>query len=345
MRELIEESLSIFSSGHTRVITSLKGEQVSTFGIGGALSCLYETRWLKDLILIQKILSERNLLSRALGNGSNIVFPDEGVLHSPIVKFLPLKHKIMLLESDGESCSLLDNDILFTDNDDTTFNEFLADMSASKANGEKYIFRLHAGASLMSLSRVLSTSGFHGLEFGAGIPGTIGGAVRMNAGAHGSDISNVIACVHCLDKNGEILSFMRSEIDFSYRKNSLSPEYFIIAVDVRLEHRDPEEVRFCREEALNYRKKTQPLTYPSAGSVFRNPEESGKSAGEILEQLGFKGKKCGGVGFSDIHANWIVKHEKKAFASEVLSLVNNARETVLKENGVSLLLEIIFWEP
>jgi UDP-N-acetylenolpyruvoylglucosamine reductase len=346
MHELIETCNSIITTDNTRILNSLSGERLSTFSLGGPVSCFIETTSLDDLCVLMQRLTERNLSIRPLGNGSNIVFPDEGVFSAPVTRFIPTGDKMRLL---SDALSDISGDPLFNESEyapsvSDEFRVFLSDMAASLPTGNSYTFRIHAGASLMSISRSLSLAGFHGLEFAAGIPGTAGGAVVMNAGAHGSDFSSVISHVHCINKEGSIHSLSASEIDFTYRSSSIPKQYFVVAVDVILTHSDPLATKKRREEALLYRKKTQPLTFPSAGSVFRNPVGNEVSAGSLLDRIGLKGKRRGGVSISDIHANWIVKNGNDACSSDVHELLEYARTRAMEETGILLQPEILFWE-
>ncbi|OVE79910.1 UDP-N-acetylenolpyruvoylglucosamine reductase, partial [bacterium J17] len=221
--------------------------------------------------------------------------------------------------------------------------------------GRSYRVLVFAAAALMSLSRKFSGQGLSGLEFAAGIPASLGGAIAMNAGAHGSQISDVLDSVLVyLPKQG--LEHLRAEdLNFSYRHSSLSEGALVLAAQISLEAKSKEEVSTKRAECLGYRKQTQPLSQPSSGSVFKNPTpveiDSEKraqmsknvTAAELLDAVGVKGLEMGGVAFSNLHANWLVRVSESASSNDVLVLVKEAQKRVWEKYGISLEPEIVFW--
>jgi UDP-N-acetylmuramate dehydrogenase len=326
--------------------SSCRGSDLSTFSIGGLVTHYVKTHSLVDLKAIVTALAHQSLPCRYLGNGSNIVFPDEGIRYEPVIRYSPSISKISFLE-DPEDVFLLNDECTFAECDARALilSALTNELGISKEYGKKYSFRIHAGTSLMSTSRFFSGVGLHGFEFCAGIPGTLGGGVYMNAGAHGREIVSCISRVHVMRSDGSVHSYKKSDLSFSYRESGIPSCEIIIAVDIELEHQEIEEVRKIREEALSYRKKTQPLKFPSAGSVFRNPEGDPLSAGALLESLGLKGRNEGGVSFSELHANWIVKTSREALAADVRKLVHTAIELASEKNGINLTPEILFWKP
>lgn len=340
IKNFFDKNSSNLALPSIRVTNSVLGTDISTMRVGGNVSLYIETSSVVDLSKLLIFFYNNNITPRFLGNGSNIIFPDEGVNSAPVIKFLSGKNKYSYL-SDLD-CSIDFSDVVFSENSSTermaldTRLQNISDKEVSK-------FRLNAGASLMSLSRIFTSASYHGLEFAAGIPASVGGAVKMNAGAHGSDMSEITHAVHCLDMKGEIITFKRDKINFTYRNSNLPDELIIVAADINLLNDSSIDVKMERDRALEYRKRTQPLTFPSSGSVFRNTET--KAAGQILEELNLKGFKKGGVMYSELHANWIIKHEKLALASDVKYLVNLAKEKALNQLGLSLETEVIFWKP
>ena len=145
--------------------------------------------------------------------------------------------------------------------------------------------------------------GLSGLEFAAGIPAQLGGAVRMNAGAHGSSISEVLSRAWVLDENLNLVERGLEDLGFSYRESGLRSEEVVVAVALKFTAGDAKEIMKERKTSLDYRKETQPLHLPSAGSVFKNPE--GVSAGALLERNGLSGISDGEVCFSSMHLSLI----------------------------------------
>jgi UDP-N-acetylmuramate dehydrogenase len=195
-----------------------------------------------------------------------------------------------------------------------------------------------AGATLASvLSRALSEE-LTGMEFCAGIPGSIGGAVRMNAGAYGKEIKDIVETVFLLDVDGKKKALRREEISFSYRKSSLPPEEIILAARLRLEKGQAAQIKKRTSEIMQWRKEKHPLEYPNAGSVFKNIQ--GQTAAEIIEEMGMKGVNCGDAQVSLKHANFIV-NRGKAKASDVLELIALIQSKTKQEKGVVLEPEVV----
>lgn len=325
----------------------LRGEVLSTFSLGGSVPILLETNSFQALSELLRYINYKDLTPRILGNGSNIVFPNEGIDSDPIIRFLAPELKMYRISKGDVGLlnfqSFIGKEAILHFND---FNSFIKDQGFKDriaTQGDEFYFRLHAGTSLMGASRVFTSAGLGGLEFAAGIPGTIGGAIRMNAGAHGEDISQIISSVFALSPNGSLHVFSRKDLSFSYRHCSIPSDYLIIAADITLISTSIDEAKDKRAKALSYRKKTQPLQFPSAGSVFRNPSPGDNSAGQLIESCGLKGLKRGGMMISDLHANWIVKCSSEGSSSDVRSLVDLVIKEVAEKTGINLIPEIVFW--
>jgi UDP-N-acetylmuramate dehydrogenase len=195
-----------------------------------------------------------------------------------------------------------------------------------------------AGAALASvLSRALAEE-LTGMEFCAGIPGSIGGAVRMNAGAYGREIKDVVETVFLLDTDGKKKALRREEISFSYRKSGLPPEAIILSARFRLEKGQAAQIKKRTSEIIQWRHEKHPIEYPNAGSVFKNIP--GQTVGELIEELGMKGVSCGDAQVSLKHANFIV-NRGKAKASDVLELIALIQSKVKQEKGVILEPEVV----
>ncbi len=195
-----------------------------------------------------------------------------------------------------------------------------------------------AGAKLAKLAAVARDSNLGGFEFSAGIPGTVGGAVVMNAGANGQCICSLVGKVLLLSPAGVFYQKTNREIAFGYRSSILQSEpAIVVEAEFSCYYRDKDEISAEMEEHLARRRKTQPLGFPNAGSVFKNPP--GDSAGRLIEAAGLKGLRIGDAQISTVHANFIINLGSAA-ARDVLELIDRAREKVFGCFGVELQLEI-----
>ncbi|MCC5831864.1 MAG: UDP-N-acetylmuramate dehydrogenase [Chlamydiales bacterium] len=202
------------------------------------------------------------------------------------------------------------------------------------------VISVGSGYSFARLGNVTARGGWSGLEFASGIPGTVGGAVYMNAGANGKETADVLREVGYVTKRGELIRFKREELDFSYRCSSFQKWRESIQgaiVDAIIYLTPSESAKPTQREILDYRLKTQPYGDKSAGCAFRNPE--GESAGALIEAMGFKGMCHGGATVSERHANFIV-NTGKAKAVDVLALIEEIKEKVYRERGILLEEEI-----
>ncbi len=195
-----------------------------------------------------------------------------------------------------------------------------------------------AGASLAAACRFAQAHSLTGLEFAYGIPGSVGGAAFMNAGAYGHSVSEfIISCSH-IALNGKTGTFRKKELNFNYRKSRYScGKYLITGIRFRLERGDQAQISARMEELYSRRKNRQPLDLPSAGSVFKRPE--GHYAGALIEQCGLKGRRVGGAAVSEKHAGFIV-NLGGASCSDVRKLISVIQETVLRETGIRLECEV-----
>ncbi len=199
-----------------------------------------------------------------------------------------------------------------------------------------------AGYSLARLSQEAADRGLTGLEFARGIPGTVGGAVVMNAGAHGGSIQDVLEEVKILAPEGEVQRLAKEDIQFGYRECSLRDQAIVLEGVFHLKPGDPDVIQATMSENLARRKAAQPLELPNAGSVFRNPP--GGSAGRLIEEAGWKGKRLGGAQVSSKHANFIV-NQGNATARDVLALIREIQKDVHHQFGVELKTEVRYISP
>lgn len=203
---------------------------------------------------------------------------------------------------------------------------------------EKNIVTVGAGYQLKKLAKLISKNGFSGLEFAGGIPATLGGAIYMNAGAHTGQISDCIKSVTVLDENCNILKLNSDDCLFEYRKSIFQEKKWTI-IECELEFKKGDKAQIFKKMSgnLEYRKEMQPLDKLSFGSVFRNPPNN--HAGKLIEDYGLKEKRIGGASFSKKHANFII-NEGNATRYDVISLINLAIDTIKKETGIKLEVEV-----
>ncbi len=195
------------------------------------------------------------------------------------------------------------------------------------------------GLSLVNFAITISRKGLSGLEFAGGIPGSIGGAVYMNAGAHGSDISKILEKAYVLFEDGTLDWLTNEEMKFSYRTSVLQKERpgIVVGAVFRLKEGNKEEIVAELQKNKDYRKETQPYNFPSCGSVFRNPLPD--HAGNLIEKSGLKGHRIGDAQISELHANFIV-NRGNARAEDVLGLIQHVKDTVLEMHGVKMETEV-----
>ncbi len=266
---------------------------LTTLKVGGISKYVF---YPKDVTSLKKALTlfkENNINYKIFGNGSNII-PSDKIYDGVIIKL-----------------SLLNN-----------------------LKIEDEVIEVEAGYSLMKLAKEVIKLGLSGLEWANGIPGTIGGAVYMNAGAYKQDMSFVLEKITALDENMNIVTLNKDELDFSYRHSRLMEENLIcLSATLKLEKKDISLI----EEVVNKRKEkrmeTQPLEYPSAGSVFRNPFND--FAGRLVEECNLKGKQIGGAMISLKHANFIINKDN-ATGNDVLDLINLAKKEVKEKFNIEL---------
>ncbi len=278
----------------------------TTYKVGGKAKLMVYPKNVDCLIKLLKLLKTYEIKYKILGLGSNVLFSDN-VFDGVIIRL-----------------SELDNVEFFGRNK----------------------IRVGAGYSLMKLSLLAAKKGLAGLEFASGIPGTVGGAVFMNAGAYKSDMGYVVREVKVLTPDFNIITLENKEMNFHYRTSFLQthPGYICLEAVIKLEKGDKNALDEVIKERRQRRMESQPLEYPSAGSVFRNPE--GMFAGKLIEDLGLKGKTIGGAQVSEKHANFIINYNKKAKGSDIKKLIELVHDKVLEEYDVDMKIEQEFvnWE-
>ena len=199
------------------------------------------------------------------------------------------------------------------------------------------LIKVDAGYSLSKLSLEVSNRGLKGLDFAAGIPASVGGAVYMNAGCYGSDMSKIVTSVTVLDYEGNIIELTNEECKFSYRKSVFqTSEYIILNCTLKLGEGNKDELMALISERRNKRLLSQPLDMPTAGSVFKNPE--GLKAWELIDKAGFRGKSIGGAKVSEKHANFIINNGN-ATGEDIKALISLIQKEVKEKYCISLELE------
>lgn len=201
------------------------------------------------------------------------------------------------------------------------------------------------GALLSRVAHAAAECGRTGLEFAAGIPGTVGGAVTMNAGAYGGEMAQVVKSVTYLDENGETHQISGQNCEFSYRKSLFAghPGWFILGAEVALETGDPEDIKAKMAELSAQRKAKQPLEFPSAGSTFKRPaplpDGTPVYAAALIDQCGLKGFTVGGAQVSEKHAGFVI-NRGGATCADILAVIEEVKKRVLNQTGVALELEV-----
>ncbi|MED4015428.1 UDP-N-acetylmuramate dehydrogenase [Sutcliffiella cohnii] len=271
----------------------------TTMKIGGPADILVEPANITKLEETMKIIKKHGSKWRAVGRGSNLLVSDKGIEGVVIKLGAGMDH---LEIKDG-------------------------------------IVTVGGGYPLVKLVTVVSKQGLSGLEFAGGIPGSVGGAVFMNAGAHGSDISKVLIRAHILFEDGTMEWVNNGQLHFSYRTSVLQtirPGICLEAV-FQLEQKDRKMVVDQLQKNKNYRRETQPFSYPSCGSVFRNPLPN--YAGQLIEEAGLKGYVVGGAQISEQHANFII-NKNNAKAQDVLDIIQHVKKTILEKRGIEMKTEV-----
>jgi UDP-N-acetylmuramate dehydrogenase len=209
----------------------------------------------------------------------------------------------------------------------------------SRVEGIDYV--AEAGVPMARAATETQRAGLTGLEFGLAIPGTVGGAVWANAGAHEADVAAVLASADVLDADGRETRLPVGELGLGYRHSRLkdAPDEVVLAARFRLSPADPDVIASRLDDIRRWRREHQPLGIPSAGSAFRNPD--GDSAGRLIDDAGLKGRRIGGAAISEKHANFII-NDQRGSAADVRRLVDLVAATIGERDGISLVPEIVF---
>lgn len=249
-----------------------------------------------------------------------------------------LKETIELLKNEGISYYIIGNgsNLLFEDSGYRGVIVRLGRCDGITVEGETITAK--AGELLSKVANSALHHGLTGMEFAAGIPGTVGGAVVMNAGAYGGEIKDVIVCARALDEQGNLITLNREELDLSYRHSIASETSLVITEAVfRLKSGEQRKIKALMEDLALQRKEKQPLEYPSAGSTFKRPE--GYFAGKLIQDAGLRGASIGGAQVSEKHSGFVI-NKGNATTNDILQLVKYVQDEVYKSSGVKLEMEV-----
>ena len=258
----------------------------TSFKIGGPAECLIKIQNKEELKGILKLVQEQDIPLTIIGNGSNILVSDEGI------KGIVLKIEIPTFELDTTTAHL----------------------------------KVGSGVKLAFIAQKCLKQEISGFEFASGIPGTIGGAIRMNAGAHGREMKDIVTSITYMDRKGNLYTIQNEEAQFEYRNSIFAHKDFIIVeVEIQLEKGKTEEIQAKMTEYATYRKEKQPIEYPSAGSTFKRGSDF--ITAKLIDDCGLKGYQIGGAQISEKHAGFIINKEN-ATAEDVEKLMKYTKEQV-----------------
>ena len=296
------------------------GQKMTWYGVGGRAQVLAHPAGVAQLSSLAARCHENGIPTYVLGSGANLLVKDEGV-PGIVIKL-----------------------------DDPAFDQIKVDGNILTAG---------PGVDMFKLVLECAKRGLAGLAHVAGIPASVGGAVRMNAGGAFGDVGSSVHKVHVMAENGQVYCRDRDDLVFGYRTTNIVAPY-ILDVEFDMDEADPQEIARRVKEIFLYKKNTQPMAENSAGCAFKNPsipipghesseEEDGpppptrrESAGKLIDQAGLKGHRIGGAEVSQRHANFIFTHPG-CTASDVLTLMEHIKQTVLDHSGVALQREVVVW--
>lgn len=268
--------------------------------------------------------------SFCIGGSANIIIPDS---------ISDLKKILELAGEDGVPVTIIGNGTNLLVSDDglegivIKIKDCLDTISISKQR-----VRVGAGCTLSKLSGTVANCGLSSLEFAIGIPGTVGGAIVMNAGAHGGEMSDIVITVAVMNFRGEIGELPKQNLEFGYRKSKLQThDLIVLNVEMELKKGNVTEIKEKMRKYLEWREKNQPVGIPNAGSIFKNPEND--YAGRLVDLAGCKGMKVGGAQVSELKANFIL-NMGDATARDVSTLITRVQQRVYAKSGVLLEPEI-----
>ena len=295
------EKMFDFVGINCKVKKDVPMKMYTSFKTGGNAAVMLCPQDEKSLVEVVKICKKNNIRPFVLGNGSNLLVDDNGI-----------DNVVIHIGKDFDEIELID---------ETTI-------------------RCQAGCSLMKLCRFALENSLSGLEFAYGIPGSVGGAMYMNAGAYGGEMKDVAVSCDFVTFDGAKGSFSKDEMDLSYRHSAfVDSDKIITSAVFKLEKDSKTEIENKMTDLMGRRKDKQPLEFPSAGSTFKRPE--GHFAGQLIEECGLKGKTIGGAQVSEKHCGFIINKDN-ATSDDIKDLIEFVRDEVLEQKGVFLETEVRF---
>ena len=279
----------------------------TTFRIGGPAECYVVPDSIEQIQKTLSLAKEAGVPCHIIGNGSNLLVSDDGVLGIVIRMEENVIEKVGGTD-DGRDC-----------------------------------IRVSAGTLFSSFAKQMCREGYAGIEFATGIPGSVGGAVVMNAGAYGGEVKDVLSSVSVLTKDGEVLSVGAELLDLSYRHSNIDENgYVVLSAEFALrKSEDPEAVSEKVAELSEKRKEKQPLEYPSAGSTFKRPQGEGLFAGKLIDDCGLRGYRVGDAQVSEKHCGFVI-NRGNATAEDVMQLISAVQRKVMEQFGILLEPEVRF---
>ncbi len=269
----------------------------TTFRIGGPARFFYVPKNIEELKLIIQYCKNEKLKYMIIGNGSNMLFLDEGF--------------------DGAVICV--------------------GSSMGNINVDNISVYAEAGALLSKVASSARDAGLTGMEFAAGIPGTIGGAIVMNAGAYGGEMKDIVSFVDILEADGNLRRYSNEEMQFGYRRSIVDADKVVVGVGLKLACGNIDDINARMDELKTARVSKQPLEFPSAGSTFKRPE--GYFAGKLIDDCGLRGYRVGGAMVSEKHCGFVINYDN-ATAKDVLKLIDDVKNKVYDEYNVLLEPEV-----
>ena len=301
----LQQTLNELDISKERIQYNVPMKNYTSFKIGGPAECLIKVQTIEEVQEILQIANQNNIPLTIIGNGSNILVSDKGI------KGIVLKIDIKKLEIEEKE-----------------ENQFFITVGSGNKLGE--------------IAPKFLQKEIQGFEFTAGIPGTIGGAIRMNAGAHGSEMKDIVKTISYIDKKDmKLYTISNKEANFQYRNSIFSNnQYIIVETTMQLGKGKKEEIQSKMQEYANFRKEKQPIEYPSAGSTFKRGSDF--ITAKLIDECGLKGYQMGGAQVSEKHAGFII-NKGDATAEDVIKLMKYVKEQVYHkfEKKIEAEIEII----
>ena len=272
----------------------------TSFKVGGPADCFLKVRDIEELKTILELIKKYNIPYVVFGNGSNMIVRDKG-------------YRGIVIKIDINKFELIEE------------------------NDEQKII-VGAGNKISEVAQKLLREELSGFEELSGIPGTIGGAIKMNAGAHGKEIKDVIECVTVMKPNGDIEEVLNKDLEFEYRSSNIQKnKYIVLEAKFILQKGTSEDIKKKMDEYKKYRIEKQPIEYPSAGSTFKRGD--GYITAKLIDDAGLKGYTIGGAKVSEKHAGFVI-NKGGATAKEILQLIQYIKDTIKEKFGVDIALEV-----